>query len=122
MVSPMNQDDSQHWRNRFAPEQPAATETVATVVLVQGEGQQGEAQWAYALIPSDRFMAFRMAEQAGAYNLADFGTIVCSGTGAEPPQDVRERMAEEYGCNPDFESQMEEALAEAIADLPENRG
>lgn len=95
---------------------------MATVVLVQGEDAQGQPQWAYALIPAERFLAFRMAEEAGEYDLGAFGTVVCHGAGAEPPQEVRERMAAEYGCNPDFEAQMEQALAEAIEQLPENWG
>lgn len=118
----MTQDNPQHWRNRFARPQAVSSteETVATVVLVQGEDRHGSPQWAYALIPADRFMAFRMAEEAGNYDLAEYGTIVCSGKGLEPPQETREQMAAEYGCNPDFEAQLERALAEAIDQLPED--
>lgn len=97
----------------------ASEESVATVVLVRGENMEGQAQWAYALIPADNYMAFREAEAAGAYDLAAYGTVVASGNGAEPPEDVRAAMAEEYGCNPAFEQEMEAALAEAAAQLPD---
>lgn len=107
------------WQDKVkgAPESPDAT--VATVVLVRGEAEDGRPQWAYALIPADRYQEFRMAEEAGAYDLADFGTVLHHGLGEEPPQAIREHMAAEYGCNPRFEEELAEALEQAAETLPE---
>lgn len=111
-------DDARTWLEKLG-KTPQAEESIATVVLVRGEGAQGQPQWAYALIPAEQFLAFREAEAAGAYDLAEFGTVLHSGAGENPPDELVQRMAEEYGCDADFERHMAEALDSAAEDLPD---
>lgn len=112
---------SRHWRGKFAPSQTQNTserepleESMATIALVRGKDAHDAPQWAYALIPADRYMAFRMAEAEGNYNLSEFGTVVHFGAGEQPPEDIQQEMAETYGCDPEFEAQMERQLSEAF--------
>lgn len=94
-------------------------ETIATIVLVRGEDMEGQPQWAYALVSADRYMEFKQAEEAGEYNLADYGEVLHIGPGSEPPEDIRRQMADEYGCNPNFEEEMEAMLLEVMEQLPD---
>lgn len=111
-------DDARTWLEKLG-KTPQAEESIATVVLVRGESGQGQPQWAYALIPAEQFLAFREAEAVGAYDLAEYGTVLHSGAGENPPPELVKRMAEEYGCDADFERHMAEALDAAAEDLPD---
>lgn len=114
--------NSTSWQNKVARSgaaEPQTEETMATIVLVRGEDMQGQPQWAYALIPADNYMAFREAEAAGAYQLAEYGEVLHMGQGAEPPDALKRQMAEEYGCNPHFEDEMQALLSEAFEHMPD---
>lgn len=120
----MDKAQETKWQKRLGrnsgPQSADAEESsVATVVLVRGEDMEGQPQWAYALIPADSFLAFRMAEAEGNYNLAEFGTVIHHGPGDMPPEDIQQQMAEEYGCNPKFEEELEAMLIEALEQLPD---
>lgn len=118
--------ENNQWQQKFArptnqhPASQEPEEAVATVVFIQGEDAQGEPQWAYALIPADQFLAFRLAEEAGNYAVDDYGTVVNYGKGHEPPPEIQQEMAEKYQCNPNFEVELEAALSEVLEQLPEN--
>lgn len=115
--------NSSTWRHKVgrpaSPSGQRAEESVATIVLVRGEDLDGNPQWAYALVPADRYMAFKQAEEAGEYDLAEYGEVLHMGPGAEPPEDIRRLMAEEYGCNPAFEEELEAMLMEVMEQLPD---
>lgn len=87
-------------------------EDVGILVLVQGTLPGGEAHYAYASIPPSRYMAFKEAESAGNYDLAQFGKILAHGPGKNPPPDVVKKMADEHGASLTFEEDFEKWLAE----------
>ncbi len=95
-------------------------EDVGILVLVQGTLPDGKSHYAYASIPPSKYMAFKEAEAAGNYDLADFGKILAHGEGVEPPSDVVKRMADEHGASHTFEEDFEAWLAEigrAVTDV-----
>jgi hypothetical protein len=97
--------------NDISPEQAEAIlkqmdADVGILVLVQGTLPDGSQHYAYASIPPSRYMAFKQAEAAGNYDLAQFGKILTHGKG-EPSPDVKRRMEEEHGANHRFEEDME---------------
>lgn len=81
-------------------------EGMGVLVLVSGTLTNGQTHYAYASIPPSKYVAFKEAEAAGHYNLADFGNILAHGEGEEPPTDVKQRMEEEYGANHYLEEEL----------------
>ena len=69
-----------------------------------------EPHYAYALIPPSKYLAFKEAEKAGNYDLADYGEILAHGPGLVPPDDVKKEMAEKYGASDSFEEDVAEAM------------
>lgn len=90
-----------------------------TIVLVTGMDMEGNPQWAYAEIPADKFIAFKQAEAHGNYKLQDFGTILASGTGETPPPSVQQEMADKYGCDANFEADLEEMFGDMMVQFSE---
>lgn len=88
-----------------------------SLVLVRGKDMHGAPQWAYALIPADNYLPFKLAESEGAYRLADFGQVLHYGQGETPPQDITRQMAEEYGANANFEEELRVMLEAAIEEI-----
>lgn len=92
----------------------------AVIMLVTGEDTEGTAQWAYAKITAENYAAFKMAEEEGNYNLANFGEILKSGRGKAPSEVVRREMQEQHGCNDHFEDSLAKMMEEAISAWDEN--
>jgi len=76
------------------------------LVLVQGTLADGSKHYAYASIPPSRYEAFKTAERAGNYDLAEFGKVLEHGPGT-PSAEVEQRMAAEYGANHRFEEELQ---------------
>jgi len=79
---------------------------VEVVLLVQGRTAQGRLFWAYVSMPPGRLQAFRAAEAAGDYRLDEWGAILRSGAGREPPVSIKAEMASQHGVFDDFESRV----------------
>lgn len=86
-------------------------------MYITGEDMEGRPQWAYALIHADKYLEFKAAEEKGNYKLSDYGEVLHFGPGAEPPEEVRKEMAEKYGCNEQFEDELEAMFEEALEQL-----
>lgn len=56
--------------------------------------------WFYMLVPKEKLpvLEYRLSLTEGETELTDYGEIVASGWGEEPPEDVVERIREEYGA------------------------
>lgn len=91
-----------------------ADENVDILVLTSGTLADGGDFYAYVAIPPSKYQAFLEAEQAGNYNLAEFGEILASGDTLEPPAEVAKEMEEKYGANPNFEEEFVEALQDEL--------
>lgn len=85
---------------------------VGILVLVQGALPDGSGHYAYASIPPSKYLAFKEAEAAGNYDLAQYGKILAHGAGKNPPPDVVKKMADEHGASLTFEEDFEKWLAE----------
>lgn len=85
---------------------------VGILVLVQGKLADGSDHYAYASVPPSKYQAFKDAEAAGNYNLADFGKILAHGKGNEPSPEVQKQMADEHGANLRFEEEFNQWLEE----------
>ena len=90
-------------------------EPPSIIMLVTGETSAEQYQWAYAKIPAENYLLFHEAEAKGNYNLSDYGEILKSGNGKEPPADVRDEMREKYDCDENFEETFTQQMEETIA-------
>ncbi len=71
----------QHQR-RFAKMVSASDRT--DTYLVRGE-EHGKKAWYYVKVERGRLPSFKKAMKAGEYNLTDYGEILSSGWGENPP-------------------------------------
>jgi hypothetical protein len=81
------------------------------LLLSQGKTIEGDDTYTYISVPPSKLIAFKEAEAEGGFYYEDFGEVLASGEEAEPPDDVKKKMEEEYGFNHNFE---EEVIEEAI--------
>ena len=82
------------------------------LVLVKGRLANGESHYAYASMPPSAYAAFKEAEAAGAYDLADFGDILAHGSGDQPPADVMAQMESSHGADHELESKLQSLLGD----------
>ena len=68
--------------------------------LVRGE-DNGRPAWHYVLLVDDDEIIemFQKEEKTGTINLADFGKVIKSGWGQDPPDDVKEWIQKKYGAD-----------------------
>lgn len=92
-------------------------EAPAVITLVRGENKAGNPQWAYAKIPAQNYLPFKMAEEQGNYNLNEFGEILKFGSGKEPPESIKQEMKEQYNCDDTFEETVSTMLLEAMENI-----
>ena len=103
--------------NLQIPPSPLSAQAMADLlctilVCCKGQREDGKPFWAYLCIKPSMALAFKEARERGSFSLEDFGTVIEWGEGDEVPDDVKHRMALEYGANPDYESKLLQALAE----------
>jgi len=96
----------------------AADEHAGIIVLISGRDEDGVTPfWAFMDILPSKYIGFRKAQATGeSFFLDDYGDILITGKGKEPPEDVVQEMREEYGFDPDFE----EKAVEMFKKLPAN--
>ena len=80
------------------------------LVCCKGQRADGTPFWAYMCIKPSMALSFKEARERGSFVLEDYGTIIEWGEGEDAPEAVKQRMALEYGANPDYESQLVESL------------
>ena len=71
-------------------------EKTVCVLLVRGEGTEGESLYAYVGVRADKLDAFIAAQKEGVFYPEDHGVVIESGVG-EPSDDVKKRMETDYG-------------------------
>lgn len=64
--------------------------------LVQGMNQ-GKKAWYYFLVEKMKHERFKIDVKSDFIDLADYGTILYSGFGEEPPEDVVRKIKDEFG-------------------------
>ncbi len=80
-----------------------ADKSVEMLVLVTGQRSDGRDFWAYAAIPPSKYTAFTEAEADGGYRLNDYGRVLTSGDGLEPPHGLEQQLKERFNLSTDFE-------------------
>lgn len=64
--------------------------------LVRGNDRSGRAAWYYIRVTGS-LVLFERALKSGSLNLADHAEILLSGYGENPPEDVVQKMRDEWG-------------------------
>jgi len=95
-------------------ELPADIDDSMRILQLVGGLIDGKPFWAYLAMFPSKYQDYALRTQSGeAVDLADYGDSLEQGWGSEPPQDVQDRMARDYGAEPDFENDLAALLAEA---------
>ena len=81
------------------------------IILCRGKDAENSPIWAYLCIKPSMASAFKAARERGGFDIADYGTILESGDGEEPPANIKRRMERDYGVNHMFEQQLLDAVA-----------
>ena len=66
--------------------------------------------WHYILVDKQKLPMFKIASKSDFISLPDYGTILYSGWGVEPPEDIKQKIKEYYGFDHDFHAQNDNAL------------
>jgi hypothetical protein len=82
------------------------------LLLSRGYTTDGQAQYTYLSLPPTKLIAFKEAEAEGNFSYEDFGEVLYSGEGLEPPDEVKKEMEKKYGFNHNFEEQLMEKAKE----------
>ena len=76
------------------------------MILCRGKAPGGKHVWAYMCIKPSMAKAFKEAREKGAFDIEDYGSVIESGEGAEPPEEVQLRMERDYGMNHRYEEDL----------------
>jgi hypothetical protein len=70
---------------------------LSDIFLIRAKDNTGRPAWYYFRTHRGKKRAFEVAIEKGTVQLTDYGKVLFSGYGANPPADVVERMRVEYG-------------------------
>ena len=91
--------------------QNAMIDLLCTImILCRGIGEGGNSCWAYMCIKPSMAKSFKEARESGPFDIEEYGAIIESGEGAEPPDEVKRRMEREYGMNHNYEDDLLRAI------------
>lgn len=82
------------------------------LMLSRAYTEENKKIYVYLAVPPSKVIPFKEAEEKGNFYYEDFGEILATGEGHEPPEEVKKRMEEEYGFNHDFEKEVIEKATE----------
>lgn len=80
------------------------------MILCRGSDEDGEDCWAYMCVKPSMAQAFKDARDKGIFDIEEYGTVIESGSGIEPPVEIKRRMERDFGMNHSYE----DGLAAAI--------
>lgn len=67
------------------------------IYLVRGNDSTGRPAWYYVEVDKLKKKIFESDAKKGQIQLTDYGRIIISAYGENPPDDVKKRMKDEYG-------------------------
>jgi hypothetical protein len=67
------------------------------IFLVRGRDTSGERAWYYVMVDRAKRDVFKSRAGVAFMNLGDYGRVLYSGFGENPPDDIVEHMRDEYG-------------------------
>lgn len=76
------------------------------MILCRGVDENDNPCWAYMCIKPSMAKPFKEARDKGLFDIEDYGAIIESGEGVEPPDEVKQRMEREYGMNHHYEDDL----------------
>ena len=76
------------------------------MILCRGFDERREPIWAYLCIKPSMAKSFRDARERGNIDISEYGTVIESGDGHEPPDEVKRRMERDYGMNHLYEQEL----------------
>ena len=99
-------------QNTPAPiSQNAMIDLLCTImILCRGVCEGGNPCWAYMCIKPSMAKSFKEARDKGLFDIEDYGAIIESGEGIDPPDEVKRRMEREYGMNHHYEDDLLRAI------------
>lgn len=87
-----------------APSKDTFADLLCTfVVLARGRTLTNDPCWSYIALKPSQAMSFKEACMHGNVNIEDFATILEEGFGENPPDDIRAKMARDFGVRQDLE-------------------
>jgi hypothetical protein len=91
--------------------QNAMIDLLCTImILCRGVCEAGNPCWAYMCIKPSMAKSFKEAREKGPFDIEEYGAIIESGEGLEPPDEVKRRMEHEYGMNHNYEDDLLRAI------------
>lgn len=66
------------------------------VFLIRGK-DNGMPEWHYVFVPHDKINQLRKQKSGANVDVTDFGKIIKSGWGDDPPPEIVKKIEEEYG-------------------------
>lgn len=90
------------WQDKVKPSGPKTfadrvRKSAGSIYLVRGNDRQGRAAWYYLQVRPTHRRKFEKDIKTGRLNLGDYGTILNSGFGTDPPESIQQQMREQYG-------------------------
>lgn len=67
------------------------------IFLIRGKDTTGRRAWYYLLVEKTKKRLFESDVKRPQMQLTDYGTIVYSGYGENPPDDIKTKMFDDYG-------------------------
>ena len=72
------------------------------IYLVRGK-DKGKQAWHYVLVDEDKIEAFNAMVNTGTIDVADYGTVLHSGWGQDPPKDIKRKIDFKFSATVDPE-------------------
>ena len=66
------------------------------VYLVRGK-DRGRPAWHYVLVDEDKVQQFKDKLRSGSLDVGDYGKVLYSGWGKDPPQDIKDKLLAQFG-------------------------
>lgn len=86
------------------------------IILSTGFTTDGLPYYAYVKMKPSRYVAYlEVIQREEPFRLGSFGEIVAKGFGHEPPEDVVQRMADEYGLTLENQKALEAFADDMLA-------
>ena len=61
------------------------------IYLIRGK-DKGKQAWHYVLVDEDKIVTFNAKVKSGNIDVADYGTVLYSGWGQDPPKDIKHKI------------------------------
>ncbi len=90
-----------------APSKDSFADLVCTfVILARGRTEEQLPCWSYVAIKPSQALSFKDACMRGAIQIEEYGTILEEGLGENPSDEIRQKMARNFGVRQDLEDNL----------------